>query len=193
MKSFVKITLMSILCFILVACYGYDPQDDDEAFHGKENQSGYLGVYLTDSEEKFWFVIKPKGIYQICNPERCEEGRYYGNEHYNLQLLDFYKLKLGYEFLTVKKSAWPNDPAAEDSAKDAIKDMAENNIYTLGFFVGDCNKKSEKGKKKPKYCMMFGFYEYPIRIERVYTFPKENENDIPPKMPEDFYTKTEEK
>ena len=164
--------LFTILTLLLTACDGSDPLDDNSAHYGIKNQSQHLGIYVSDTTEKFWIVIKNKGIYQLCNPQRCESGEYWGHSPHSIQLEGFYRLALGEEFSKLQDKDF-------HKRNSVYKPRFSNKSDTLIFDTHKCN-----GARR--YCLMFGYYESPIRFERVYSFPVSNKNDMPPKRPKEI-------
>ncbi|MCW8878851.1 MAG: hypothetical protein OQK04_15030 [Kangiellaceae bacterium] len=55
-----------------------------------------LGIYVSDSPQKFWLVIFDNDTYQLCSTSKCVRNRYQKvNVNYGLILIDFYHSEIG--------------------------------------------------------------------------------------------------
>lgn len=90
MNKFLIITLCFLLMIFTSGC-SHRPIDSVDKIHAP------LGLYKSNSTEKFWLALLSNEQYMICNPSECNLGIYERVfVDHGVILLDFYKTKIGH-------------------------------------------------------------------------------------------------
>jgi len=95
-----------------------------------------LGLYKSNSAEKYWLAIMQSEQYLLCSPDECHKGAYQNvPAKYGVILLDFFVSNLGQDI--ERQSHKANNTEAFFQAMNALR-LAEPRPNDLAFYVSDC-------------------------------------------------------
>lgn len=96
-----------------------------------------LGLYKSNTDQKFWLAIMSKQRYLLCSPEECYPGKYQKVPvNYGVILIDFYLSEIG---RNVERLS--HGEGETNQFYDAMKELrlAESRPNDLAFNIGDCD------------------------------------------------------
>jgi len=96
-----------------------------------------LGVYQSDSQQKYWIEIKAQGHYSLCSASACDQGQYETVPvKYGVILLDFYSSDIGLEIEQLSHGTGYDK--AYYAAMKAIR-QTQPRADDLAFNIGNCD------------------------------------------------------
>ena len=129
MKIFAKIFVISILSFLVFACSTKNPARSFMV-------NSPLGLYKSNTEQKFWLAIMTEGNYSLCSPKSCYHGKYQKVPvNYGVILVDFYISDIGQ---TIERLSHGRGETAEFYAAMKNLRLTEPRANDLAFNISDC-------------------------------------------------------
>ncbi len=129
MKPLVKILLFNLLTVAIFACSTKLPKQTVSI-------NSPLGLYKSNTTQKFWLAIMAKETYLLCSPVDCYQGKYQKVPvNYGVILLDFYRSDVG---LAIDRLSHGKGETAEFYAAMKNLRITEPRANDLAFNISDC-------------------------------------------------------
>jgi len=130
MKNIFRMPLLVLLTLTILACSTKLPVRSTVI-------NSPLGLYKTNTDQKYWLAIMAESKYLLCSPIDCSQGKYQKvPANYGVILLDFYSTEIG---LAIERLS--HGKGETDEFYVAINQLRQKSprANDLAFNIGDCN------------------------------------------------------
>ena len=120
-----------------------------------------LGIYVSDSPQKFWIAILKNNTYLLCTPSKCEQNRYQKVKvNYGLILIDFYRSEIG-QAIEIESHGLEIDTQGIEKLKQFR--LEQPRPYDLAFNLMQC---------QDAYCVSLGHTRDGIKFYKAEEFDR---------------------
>ena len=130
MKLELRVLLLPLLALLVIGCTTKTP------VHSVVVNSP-LGLYKSNTEQKFWLAIMTEENYWLCSPNSCYHGKYQKVPvNYGIILLDFYLSDIG---LAIERLSHGNGETEQFYSATHKVRLASPRANDLAFNISDCS------------------------------------------------------